>query len=106
MAVKVLVLITDEPALQERITAAEMTKRLKQKEFLVFVVATEDQYYQDMARETGGIWKLISPTTDLSEILKLFRDLAKKVSKIAKDVHQIGDGSVKKYLALKPPDEK
>lgn len=105
-AVKVLVLITDEPAHQERITATEMTKRLKAKEFLVFVVATEDQYYKDMARETGGIWKLISPTTDLSELLKLFRDLARKVSKIAKDVHHIGDGSVKKYLALKPPNEK
>ena len=101
-----LVLITDEPAHQERITAAKMTKRLKEKEFLVFVVATEDQYYKDMARVTGGIWKEISTTTDLSEILKLFRDLAKKVSKIAKDVHQIGDGSVKKYLALKPPNEK
>jgi len=105
-AVKVLVLITDEPALQQHITAADMIKRLKAKEFLVFVVATPDQYYKDMARETGGIWKQISATTDLSEILKLFRDLARKVSQIAKDVHKLGDGSVKKYLTLAPPKDK
>ena len=105
-AVKVLVLITDEPALEFKFTRRGMIATLKQKEFLVFVVAIPEPYYQNMAKETGGIWKEISTTTDLSEILKLFRDLAKKVSKIAKDVHQIGYGSVKKYLALKPPNEK
>jgi hypothetical protein len=104
-AVKVLVLITDEPALEYRFTRREIINTLKQKEFLVFVVAIPEQYFKDMARETGGIWKEISSTTDLSEILKLFRDLAKKVSKIAKEVHLIGGGSVSKYLALKPPEE-
>ncbi len=103
-AVKVLILITDEPALQHHITAASMIAQLKKREFLMFVVATADQYYQDMAKQTGGVWKQISATTDLNEILKLFRELAKKVSQIAKDVHQMGGGSVSKYLALKAPE--
>jgi len=101
----VLVLITDEPALEYHHTRKGMIKTLKQREFLVFVVAINTSYYQAMAKENGGIWKEISATTDLSELLQLFRDLAKKVSQVAKAVHQIGKGSVGKYLQLNPPKD-
>ncbi len=105
-AVKVLVLITDEPALEYRYRRNEMIKTLKTKEFLVFVLAIDTPYYRAMAKENGGVWKQISASTDLSELLNMFRDLAKKVSQVAKAVHQIGGGSVSKYLQLKPPDGK
>ena len=102
---KVIILITDEPALQYRLTAAQMTKELKKREYLVFVIATAHEYYKHMARENGGIWKEISASTNLSDILEIFRQMAKKVSQVAKDVHKLGGGSVAKYLQLKPPEK-
>jgi Mg-chelatase subunit ChlD len=104
-AVKVIILITDEPALQYQITAEQMTNRLKQREYLVFTIATDEQYYKDMATKNGGVWKQISASTNLAEILAVFRDIAKKMSRISKDVHLLGKGSVSKYLELKPPKE-
>jgi hypothetical protein len=102
-AVKVAILITDEPALQHRNRATDITTKLKQQEFLVFVISVDEPYYKEMALKNGGIWKLIGIDTDLSEILAIFRDIAKKVSQVVKEVHLIGNGSVKRYLELKPP---
>lgn len=103
-AVKVLILITDEPAIQREITATSITNRLAHLEYLVFVIATEHEYYKNMALKNGGVWKRISADSNLSEILEIFREMAKKVSNIAKDVHVLGKGSVKEYLKLKAPD--
>lgn len=104
-AVKVIILITDEPALQHHITAPQMTKMLRQREYLVFVVATPDEYYKHMARENGGVWKEISASTNLTEILVAFRAMAKRVTEVTRDVFTYGGGSVSKYLQLKPPDK-
>jgi hypothetical protein len=102
-AVKVLILITDEPAHQHNIKAIDMTRTLSEKEFLVFVVSPPEPYYIEMAKQNGGIWKEIGTTTNLDEILEMFRNLAKKVSEVAQEVHLLADGSVKDYLRLKPP---
>lgn len=102
-AVKVLILITDEPAHQHNITADEMTKRLSEREFLVFVIAPSLPYYKVMALNNGGIWKEVGLDTDLSEILEAFKEIARTVSEVAEEVHLLADGSVKRYLQLKPP---
>jgi len=104
-AVKVLVLITDEPAVEYHYRRNEMIKTLKTKEFLVFVLAIDTPYYRAMAKENGGVWKEISASSNLSELLTMFRNLAKKVSQVAKAVYQVGGGSVSKYLLLKPPED-
>ena len=80
-----------------------MTKNLAKREFLVFVVAPDEPYYREMATKNGGIWKQVGSNTDLSEILRMFGELAKKVTQVAKEVHLLGRGSVKEYLKLKPP---
>lgn len=103
-AVKVVILITDEPALQHQYKAKEISTKLTEREFLVFVIATNEPYYKEMARKNGGIWKQIGADTDLSEILAIFKEIAKKVSRVVKDVQLIGKGSVKEYLKLKPPE--
>lgn len=105
-AVKVMVLITDEPALQHNITVENVIQELGERECLVFVIAIDEPYYREMALKNGGIWKEISAHTNLSEILEAFREMARKVSEIAQEVHLLGDGSVKKYLALKAPEDK
>lgn len=104
-AVKVMIVITDEPALQHDITAKKVIQKLQEREYLVFVVAIDTPYYKSMALKNGGIWKEIGVDTDLSEILEAFKEIAKKVSEIAQEVHLLGDGSVKRYLALTPPKD-
>jgi hypothetical protein len=102
-AVKVMVVITDEPALQWATKVEKTISTMTQREFLVFVVATDEPYYHDMAIKNGGIWKEIGPNTDLAEILKLFNEMAKKVSQVVQQVHLIGKGSVREYLKLTVP---
>lgn len=105
-SVKVAILITDEPAHQHHITAANMTKILRQKEYLVYVVATSHEYYKHMAGQTGGFWRDVEGIKNLNDILDMFKNMAKKVVQIAKTVHQEAGGSVSKYLQLNPPKDK
>jgi Mg-chelatase subunit ChlD len=104
-AVKAIVLITDEPADQHRLKADEMIGRLGEREMLVFVASPPYKYFQRMALRNGGQWYRISAHTNFNDLLKMFRDLAKKVSQVVSDVYQIGDGSVTDYLRLKQPDK-
>jgi Mg-chelatase subunit ChlD len=102
-AVKVLVLLTDEPALEYTTTVKEIMKELARHEYLLFVIAIDEDYYKEMAKRNGGDWMEIGPETSLESILKMFNEMAKKVSEVAKEVHLLGDGSVRKYLTLKAP---
>lgn len=104
-AVKVMVLITDEPALQHQISVEKVIGQLGEREFLVFVIAIDTSYYREMATKNGGFWKEIGLQTSLVEILRMFEEMAKKVSQVAKAVHLLGKGSVKEYLKLKPPSK-
>jgi len=101
--VKVFVLITDDLALQHQISAKSITKRLEQREMLTFVVSPPQDYFQEMAHRTGGVWYPISAGADFSAILDLFKNLATKLSSVAADVYRIGNGSVSKYLQIKAP---
>jgi len=103
-AVKVIVLITDEPADQHKLNAEEMIGRLTEREMLVFVASPPYKYFQRMALRNGGQWYRISAHTRFDDLLKMFRDLAQKVSQVVFDVYQVGDGSVADYLRLKPPE--
>lgn len=100
-AVKVIVLITDEPAHQENIRANDMINRLSEGEFLVFVVSPPLKYFKEMAVKNAGKWYKVAANTDFTEILNMFESIAEKVSCIVSDVYTLGDGSVSKYLQLK-----
>lgn len=104
-AVQVIVLITDEPADQQRILADDMINRLVERECLVFVASPPQGYFKQMAARNGGKWYKVSAHTNFNDLLSLFRDLARKVSQVVFDVYQIGDGSVANYLKLKPPEK-
>lgn len=104
--VKVLLLITDEPALQNRnLNVADVINDLVTREYLTFVVGTKDQYYKEMARASGGKWYLVSAHTDFTDLLKMFGDIADRVTDTVADVYRLGDGSVAGYLQLNPPDK-
>jgi len=105
-AVKVILLITDEPALEHHnITAKRVTSDLQTGEFLTFAIAPQLTYYQEMANTTGGQYFDIVAAADFSGILKLFRSVAENISTRASTVHQLAGGSVRQYLALNPPSK-
>ena len=103
-AVKAIVLITDEPADQHHLLADDLIGRLAEREMLVFVASPPHKYFQHMAQRNGGKWYRISAHTRFTELLDMFRDLARKVSQAVFDVYQISDGNVADYLRLKPPE--
>jgi Mg-chelatase subunit ChlD len=103
--VKVVLLLTDEPALQSRnLKVEEVTGQLQDREILTFVVATPEKYYKEMAARTGGKWYKISARTDFTDLLEMFGDIADKVSETVEDVYRLGDGRVADYLRLNAPE--
>ncbi len=103
--VKVIVLITDEPADQHHLHADDVLGQLVERQYLAFVAAPPQGYYKKMAEFTGGKWYKISAHTNFNDLLNLFKDLSRKVSQVVFDVYQVGDGSVANYLKLKPPEK-
>lgn len=101
-AIKVMVLITDDYAHQNRITARAMIDQLKQRECMTFVLSIPAEYYKAMALETGGSWTEISASSTLNELLDKFRQMATKMAQTANKV-QLTGGSVANYLKLNPP---
>lgn len=101
--VRVIILITDEPAHQHKIRGSEMADRLAQEEVLTFVISPPLSYFKEMARRTAGKWYQVSATTDFTDMLELFKEVAEKVSHVVSDVYELGDGSVADYLRLKRP---
>ena len=105
--VKVLLLITDEPALQSHnVKADDVIDQLQSGQYLTFVVGTTDKYYKDMAAKTGGKWYKVSASTDFTDLLSMFGDIAERVSETVADVYRLGDGNVSDYVRLNPPGTK
>jgi von Willebrand factor type A domain len=101
-AVKALVLITDEPALEsQNLKARDVTQQLHANEFLTFVIAPPIGYFKEMAAKNGGKWYKVSAKTDFTDLLKMFEQVAERVSQVVDDVYQLGDGRVSKYLQMK-----
>lgn len=104
--VKVLLLITDEPALENHnLKVRDVMEQLQYREMLTFVVSTPEKYYKEMAARSGGKWYKISAHTDFTDLLEMFGDIASKVSETVADVYRIGDGKVSDYLRLNPPEK-
>ncbi len=102
--VKVLLLITDEPALQNRnVRVGDVIAQLREGEFLTFVVSPPERYFKDMAAQTGGKWYKVSANTDFTDLLEMFGDIADRVTDTVTDVYRLGDGKVSDYLRLNPP---
>ena len=98
-AVRVLVLLTDEPALEVR-RAQQILEKLQADEIICFAASPPEAYYRDWAQRNGGQWTAIGPQMDTAELLNLLRSLVRDVAQVARDVHQLAGGSVRKYLQL------
>jgi hypothetical protein len=100
-AVKVLVLLTDEPALESQQTRTTLVDRsLRAAEVVCFVASPDLPYYRSWAVENGGTWFPISASMDLSAIVDLLRALVRRVASVSGAVHALGGGSVRRYIEL------
>jgi hypothetical protein len=101
-AMKVVVLITDEPALQRQLRPATITGRLREAGAIAFVLSPNIKYFRSMATETGGQWWNVNTGGDFSQILDVFDKIATKVASTVAAVHRLTGGDVKEYLGLPP----
>jgi hypothetical protein len=99
-AMKVVVLITDEPALQRQLRPATMSGRLREAGAIAFVLSPKIKYFRSMATETGGQWWNVDSGGDFSKILAVFDKIATKVASTLDAVHKLAGGNVKEYLSL------
>lgn len=101
-AMKVLVLITDEPALQRKLRPSAVSGALREAGALTFVLSPNIKYFRAMATDTGGQWWNVESGGDFSKILEVFDKIATKVASTVAAVHKLSGGSVKEYLSLPP----
>jgi hypothetical protein len=101
-AMKVVVLITDEPALQRHLRPATMSGRLREAGAIAFVLSPNIKYFRSMATETGGQWWNVDSGGDFSKILAVFDKISTKVASTLAAVHKLAGGNVKEYLSLPP----
>jgi hypothetical protein len=99
-AMKVVVLITDEPALQRNLRPATITGRLREAGAITFVLSPNIKYFRSMATDTGGYWWKVDSGGDFSRILDVFDKIATRVASTVAAVHKFTGGNVKEYLAL------
>jgi hypothetical protein len=100
-AVKVLVLLTDEPGLEgPQVTTRGVSDRLRTAEVVCFVASPDLQYYRAWANENGGKWYQIAASMDTGHLLDLLKSLVREVATVAQAVHELGGGSVRAYLEL------
>lgn len=104
-AVKVLIVLTDEPALTHNTTPARTEKALRDHDVVTFVASPDLSYYRSWAEVTGGAWYEIDNRLDYASILALLRSLAGRVAQVASAVHTLAEGSVTRYLQL-PSDRR
>jgi ubiquinone biosynthesis protein UbiJ len=101
-AVKVVVLITDEPALQRKLRPATVSGKLREAGAIAFVLSPNLKYFRSLATETGGQWWNVDSGGDFSQILAVFDKIATKVASTVAAVHRLAGGNVKQYLHLPP----
>jgi hypothetical protein len=97
-AVKVLLLVTDEPALGAMQGARAVDQALTRLDAACFTVAPSLGYYKDWARRHGGEWRQVAAAVDTGAILQLFKSLLARIAVVADSVHKLGGGSVRAYL--------
>lgn len=99
-SVKVMVLITDEPAHQDTYTVSQVQGMLAERDMLLYGLTPNIGYYRALIKARGGQWAQISSTSSLDMLRKLFEQLARDVSETVRQVIQLTDGNVGEYLRL------
>jgi hypothetical protein len=97
-AVKVLVLITDEPALGHEQGMLAVDSALAALDAACFTVSPNLPYYKRWASQHGGEWRQVGSSVDTGAIMRLFTSLLARMVEVVDSVHRLGGGSVRAYL--------
>ncbi|WP_433788699.1 vWA domain-containing protein [Actinoplanes sp. CA-252034] len=100
-AVPVLVVLTDEPPLTEDLSEAEVGDQITIREAICFVASPDRPGYRRWAEDNGGRWYKIDQKVDTGQILAYLRSLVRELPQVAQEVHELGGGSVSRYLQEK-----
>lgn len=98
-AVKVLILITDEPALGIQQGQHAVHSALFSLDAICFTVAPNFSYYKQWASQHGGEWRKVSVSVNTTAIMNLFTSLLTRMVEVVDSVHRLGGGSVRAYLS-------
>jgi len=100
-AVKIVVLLTDEPALVSPAARPEMVaEALRALDAVCFVASPDLPYFRSWAVENCGRWVPIGPSMDTGALFALLQGMVSEVATVAADVHQLAGGSVHRYREL------
>jgi von Willebrand factor type A domain len=103
-AVRVVVLLTDEPAVGEN-RAYEVLAKFQKQEIITFVASPARPYFLMWAKETAGQWYRVGPSMNTGELLTLLHGLTHRVAITAAEVHAMAGGDYQKYLAITSGEE-
>ena len=98
-AVIVLVVLTDEPPLESGdLTADFVADQITAREVICFAAATDHPGYRRWAADNGGQWYQIKPGMNTADLLGFLSSLVTDLPQVAKAMHDLGGGSVRRYL--------
>lgn len=97
-SIKVMILITDEPALENNYRATQVSKMIQQNEMLLYGLTPDITYFREMITANGGEWRKITASSSLDSLLSFFQKLANDVAIRVDDVYRLTGGDVPKYI--------
>jgi hypothetical protein len=98
-ALRVVLLITDEPPLTHAIRPATVSQVLTIREVLCNVISTPLDAFQQLSRATGGTWLPIGSHVDMTSLVRTWGTLGEQIALRAARVVEIG-GSPQRLLQL------
>jgi hypothetical protein len=98
-ALRVLILLTDEPPLTHNLDPDAVLASVVAADVLCFVVADDLPVYRSLAERTGGQWFPIGSLVDMSSIVDQLAGIGRTVALRAAEVRQLG-GSPQAALEL------
>jgi hypothetical protein len=83
------------------LSEAEVGEQITIKEAICFVASPDRPGYRRWADDNGGKWYKIDQAVDTTQILAYLRSLVRELPQVAQEVHDLGGGSVSRYLQAK-----
>jgi hypothetical protein len=96
-AVRIVILLTDEPALEPE-RSDEVLGTLLSTEIITFVASPDHDYYKSWAARTEGEWFRIGQSMDTEALMDLLHRLVGDVAAVAADVIEKAGGNHGEYL--------
>ncbi|MDQ3899165.1 MAG: VWA domain-containing protein [Actinomycetota bacterium] len=100
-AVTVLIVLADDsPIESEQLTAGSVNQQIYSQEAICFVAPPPQPGYEQWAHDNGGVWYCTSFSMDVIGIVRFFSGLVAEAAQVARWVHDLAGGSVKRYREL------